>query len=162
MHLPLSQGGAVRNGGGNMRASHLRHEAVRLGKTGSVEFGSPPKVHVHSATAYRSGARDCDECRRLHAERENDRRAQRRAGLPGAAELKAKRDALALMFLEDGCSYREAATSARVDEKRLAREHPEFHENQKIWKAVLTQIKNDARLLEMHRIIWQGAEYGQS
>ena len=90
------------------------------------------------------------------SQRNSDPDSRRERALLGRRD---QRVARAVEFLEDGATYREAATSVRTDQKRLKADYPEYEGNWAQWNSVLANIKNDQRLLELHREIWQQSKY---
>lgn len=113
----------------------------------------------HGVNAYRSGKCRCKAiCLPAHTKRTAE---VKEAKANGTWQPKRKNavtpeaDAFALYLLEDGATYREAATSAGVDQHQLAKRHPGFGRNRNEFATVMAQIRRVPKLLDLHREIWQ-------
>lgn len=131
-------------------------EAARTGRI-AANTGKPIK---HGLSAYRSGKCRCKEvCLREHKERAAEVKRQKAEGTyvprPRKNAVTAEADAFALYLLTDGATYREAAASAGIDQKQLAKRHPQFKRNRNEFDTVMAQIKHKPNLLALHREIWQ-------
>lgn len=124
--------------------------------------GAAPKPFEHGVNAYRSGKCRCREvCLPAHNARTAEVKAAKANGTwqpKRKNAVSAEADAFALSLLKDGATYREAATSAGVDQHQLAKRHPEFKANRNEFATVMAQIRRVPKLLELHREIWQKGE----
>ena len=138
------------------------HGRARLSEPGQAELIGPPAPLKHGTSAYRAGKCDCDFCKASHTAAVQNNKALKAEGVDTSLEPRATRVAIARRLLEDGATYAEAANTAHTSEKRLAQELPGYEGNWMEFNSVMAGIKNNETLLQLHREIWQGAEYSRS
>lgn len=145
---------------GSVRSSRMRHLAH------SAVVARPdiekPKVLVHNASTYRSGKCKCAVCRESHRVKTAEYKRARAAGEIAPRVPLRERLGRAEMFLEDGASYAEAAKTIGTSEHTLSEMLPGYRDNSHQFNSVMSSIKNNEQLLELHREIWQGGQYNRS
>jgi hypothetical protein len=135
-----------------LKAAAMMSNSMRRRGAGPVE--EKPKPIEHGANAYRNRTCDCEKCKAGHAEQQAKWKQAQQDGTASKrrAEHQAKLDA-AKAFLDDGASYREAATSTGLDHGNLLKRLPGYNIIAE-WNAVMASIKNYPELLALHREIW--------
>lgn len=147
--------------GGRMRGRYagIAKHAAEAARSGRIAADNAKPIK-HGLSAYRSGKCRCREvCLPAHRERSAEVKRQKAEGTYVAPARKnavtPEADAFALYLLQDGATYREAAKSAGIDQKQLAKRHPEYANNRREFDSVMASIKHKPKLLELHREIWQ-------
>lgn len=121
---------------------------------------------IHHVTTAVKGC-TCDGCERQRKRnREYMRRKKEGAGRPPSTDPRVLASRAKLVraeeMLEDGATYLEVAESLEMSTDTLRAKLPGYRQNAKQFNSVMSNIKNNEFLLELHREIWQGGQYNKS